>query len=230
MVKKSQTKKQTVLYWIVGNVTRLYAKLFLRLKIYFGNDAKSFHESIFGSTEGPFIIAPNHASYLDPTLISGSWPAPLHFFAGTHLFEKSKWFSFVLKNLHTHPVNRENGVVALKEAVRFVKNDRQSIVMFPEGTRSMTGQLQALQEGVAFIALKGGAKIVPTCIRGAYEFWPKYSRWPKIFGSVTVHFGDPIDPKDFIGEDGLKNDTKAIIQKITSKIRASIQDLDSRAP
>ncbi len=182
--------KQTLVYWVITSLAWLYAKLFFRLEVLFEKGETEF----FSAINGPLIIAPNHVSYIDPLLIASLWPKPLYFFAGDHLFQKSKWFAWLLKQLHSYPVNRSHGVSAVKEAVRLVMQEKLSIVIFPEGTRSQDGVLQTMQDGVAFISLKSGASIVPISISGTYEAWPKQQRYPKLFGKIIVRVGAPINP------------------------------------
>ncbi len=216
-----KVSRKTLVYWLVTSTTWLYAKLFFRLQVVFDGNEKDFFEKI----QDPVIIAPNHVSYIDPPLIGGIWPKPLHFFAGLHLFQKSRFFSWLLKKLHSHPVNRENGAHALKEAIRLVSREKLSIVLFPEGTRSQTGMLQPLQEGVAFIAMKSGAKIIPAYIYGAHQAWPRNAKRPKLFGKIVVHFGRPIDPNEVVLANPEKS-SKEVLRDITLQLQRSLEDLE----
>ncbi len=142
------------------------------------------------------IIAPNHASFLDPPLVNISHPIPLHFFARKTLF-KNRFLSYFLKKLYAHPVGPgSEGMRALAQAKKLLENN-EIVVMFPEGTRSEDGTLLPLRRGVVSLSLKSKAPIVPLCIQGAYEIWPRGSKFPKIGGKITLTYGKPLNPNNY---------------------------------
>ena len=88
---------------------------------------------------GPVIVCANHISNLDPPLVGGSIQREMFFIAKEELFEK-KWLSKLLSSINVFPIKRgmsDRG--ALRKALGILKND-QGLVIFPEGTRSKTGQ------------------------------------------------------------------------------------------
>jgi 1-acyl-sn-glycerol-3-phosphate acyltransferase len=154
------------------------------------------------ATVGTCIIAPNHASYLDPPLISASWPAPLYFFAGSHLFKK-RLLRALLSRLHTQPVVKGKELATVRSAAQLLKSGK-SIVLFPEGTRSYDGQLQELRTGVALLSTLSGCPIIPCFIQGTQKAWPKEQHYPTLFGNTTTcRFGKPIYPKSFTSKEEL---------------------------
>ena len=111
--------------WIIG-------KIFYRLKVY-GLE----HYYPRGA-----ILACNHTSYLDPPIVSVSWPEEVHFLARKTLFRQS-WFGGLIRRMNTHPITGESGdVQVIKMITEFLENG-QKVVLFPEGTRSENGELQA---------------------------------------------------------------------------------------
>ncbi len=215
---KKSTRKGGWFYRGVIALFYVYMKLFFRLKISYIDK-----ESIQALGEGPYIIAPNHISYLDPPLVAASWPGPLHFFASEHLFQQSKWFSWILGRLNSHPVNRDHGVQAIKDAIHLLHKERKSIVVFPEGTRSADGVIkQELEEGVAFMSVKAECPIIPAYIKGAYQIWPRNRAFPRCWGKLSIVFGRPIDPSTF--EETGRNR----IHALTNRLRQELEALSKR--
>jgi 1-acyl-sn-glycerol-3-phosphate acyltransferase len=143
------------------------------------------------------IIAPNHASFLDPPLVSLAHPNPMHFFARKTLF-KNKIFSYLLSKVNAHPIaSGAEGMRALAFAKKLLNNN-EMVVLFPEGTRSKDGTLLPLRKGVISLAIKSQVSITPMYIKGAYEIWPRGSTFPKLRGKVTCTYGKPLNPKNYL--------------------------------
>lgn len=143
------------------------------------------------------IVAPNHSSFLDPPLVSICQPTPMHFFARKTLF-KNRLFAYFLKKLNAHPIaSGAEGVRALAQARRLLESG-ETVVLFPEGTRSKDGTLLPLRTGVVRLSLKSKVPITPIYIDGAYEIWPRESTFPKIGGKVTVTFGPALHPNNYL--------------------------------
>lgn len=137
------------------------------------------------------IIAPNHASYLDPPLVAASWKGELHFFAGAHLFKKS-FLGFLLPKINCHPVVPGKERATIRQAVDLLKQGKK-VVLFPEGTRSKDGRLLALKTGVAYISLLTGCPIVPCYVEGTHDAWPKGKRLPQLSRlPLLCRFGNPL--------------------------------------
>jgi 1-acyl-sn-glycerol-3-phosphate acyltransferase len=180
--------KMPWLYRIVLCVAYLYAKIFLRLSI-----------KVSGQfPKGAGLIAANHASFLDPLLVSVSFPEEIHFLARKSLFENRLFGSFI-RNLNAHPISGDGKDMAIFRAVSEILDHNQKVLLFPEGKRSFDGQLQPLKQGVALMALKNQVPIIPCWIEGSLKVWPRHKRLPHLFGKVTCIFGPPIYPA--VGED-----------------------------
>ena len=110
---------------------------------------------------GSAIIVSNHWSLGDPILLAIVSPRIIHFMAKKELFEK-KVPRFILQRLlFTFPVNRKQADMAsLKQAMHLLERGKV-FGIFPEGRRSVTGELDTLEKGAAFLALKTGAPIIP---------------------------------------------------------------------
>ena len=140
--------------------------------------------------KGPCIIAANHCSYLDPPLVGIACKRAIHYLARKSLLDVPILGS-ILPDLNVIPVDQKNADrSALMGAIRVIRHGG-AVLIFPEGTRSEDGSLQAARPGLGMIAAKTGAPIVPLCITGSYEGLPKGARWPKT-GQISVLIGSPI--------------------------------------
>lgn len=132
--------------------------------------------------QGSAVICSNHISNLDPPLVGASIARQIHFMAKDELFRIPIIARF-LRALNAFPVKRGEGdAAAVKNAIRLLRNG-QMLGIFPEGTRSKTGELGKAHIGAALIALKGKAPIVPVAIIGPY----------RLFRRVKLVIGEPID-------------------------------------
>lgn len=140
--------------------------------------------------EGPAIVVSNHVNYLDPMAMGAVSSRPLHFMAKEELFANAfgGWF---LRNVDAFPVRRgQSDRRAIRHALRILA-EGHLLAMFPEGTRSRTGELQELQRGAALLALKSGAPVVPMVVTGAYEALSGGRKMPRRV-PMAVHIGEPL--------------------------------------
>ena len=113
---------------------------------------------------GPLIIVANHQSYFDPTLLSTSLPRKIVFLAKSELFKGfiASWF---LRSYGAFPLNRDSSDIrAYRWALNHLSHDG-AVVLFPEGTRT-NGSMRKAHTGVARIALKSSAPLLPIGITG----------------------------------------------------------------
>lgn len=155
----------------------------------------SGHEFIPKS--GPFILAANHASFLDPPAIGCRVSRQIHYFARKTLF-KPGLPAKILYEVNTIPVDLENegDISALKAVFRILKAG-DGILLFPEGTRTHDGALQSPQSGVGMIACKSAVPVVPCRIFGSYEAFGRHQRRPTFNTPVDVAFAPALLPKDY---------------------------------
>ncbi len=146
--------------------------------------------------EGSFLIAANHASFLDPPLIGCQVQRQISYFARKTLW-KPGFASWWLDTVGTIPVDRDGGqdVSAIKRVLKALKDDR-GLILFPEGTRSPTGALQAPKAGVGLICCRAQVPVIPARIFGSFEAYGK-SRGLHLGIPVSIVFGTPIAPADY---------------------------------
>jgi long-chain acyl-CoA synthetase len=145
-------------------------------------------------TQGPLLFTPNHASYLDAGVMIAALPwrqLRRTYWAGwSGVMYSSVLRAIISRSARVFPVDPDRDPTAAMRTAHELLARGDSVVWFPEGWRSPTGELQAFQAGVGML-LKGGAvTAIPTAIHGAFAAWPKHERWPR-FVPVRVVFGAP---------------------------------------
>ena len=148
--------------------------------------------------EGPVVIASNHLSLLDPPVLGAAATRTVHFMAKSELFTPA-WFGALIRKLGAFPVKRgEMDREAIKTGLAILKENKV-LAVFPEGTRSKTGELGRAGGGAFMMGVKRKAKIVPAYIYGTDL--SRHPGWPK----VRVIFGKPIeyDPDMGTGRESL---------------------------
>ncbi|MFO7173327.1 MAG: lysophospholipid acyltransferase family protein [Bacillota bacterium] len=136
--------------------------------------------------EGPAILFANHLSWHDIPLLAIAAPRPIRFMAKAELF-RPPLVGAVLRFFGAFPVRR--GAAdrqAIREALAALAAG-ELLGIFPEGTRVRPGQTGRAEPGVAYLAWKSGAPVVPAAISGT----------PRLFGRVTVRIGPPIRLEGF---------------------------------
>jgi 1-acyl-sn-glycerol-3-phosphate acyltransferase len=136
--------------------------------------------------EGPVVICANHINNLDPPLVGCAISRKVHFMAKEELF-RVPVLGPIVRILGAFPVKRGAGDrQALKTSIQILKENKV-LGIFPEGTRSKTGELGKAHPGAALIALKTNSPIVPAAIIGPY----------RLFRPIRIVFGKPIDLTPF---------------------------------
>jgi len=142
---------------------------------------------------GPFLITPNHVSYLDAMAIAAGLPwSRLRqlYWAGDVLRLFSNPLSrMISRAIHLFPVDASHPSAALETARRVLRAGNV-LVWFPEGWRSPDGRLQRFLPGIGQLLLRSGAPAVPAYIAGSFEALPRTRRIPKLH-PISVAFGRP---------------------------------------
>jgi 1-acyl-sn-glycerol-3-phosphate acyltransferase len=111
--------------------------------------------------DGPCIIASNHVDFYDPLFLASAMPKRVLFFMAKQSLFEIPVFGRIIKMLGAFPVSRGEGdVSAIRRSVAILKENK-TLAMFPEGTRSGTGELLQGLDGVGLIAERSKAPIIP---------------------------------------------------------------------
>jgi long-chain acyl-CoA synthetase len=176
------------LFWFA--LTRAFsfaARIFLRLRV----------KRPAAFLQGPFVLCPNHLSYLDDPLVVGALPFAVFrriFFLGSSKYFRNPALGWLARMCRVVPVDAD---VNLLKALRMAKAglERGMVAcIFPEGTRSFDGSLQPLRQGTAILATALGVPVVPMGISGTFEVLPR-DRGFQGLHSCAVSAGDPVVPE-----------------------------------
>lgn len=165
---------------------------------------------------GGFVLAANHASNLDPPLISVSMWRECHTLAKQELFD-IPLIGKAIRRLHSHPINRA-GVDrrALRECAELLTSG-EILLLFPEGTRTEDGQFLPAKPGAGMIAAQAGVPIVPVYIEGSFDAMPRGVNLPRP-RKVRVRFGKPFLPDEVLGEGGRREKYQALADAMMQRI------------
>ena len=179
-------------------------------------------------SEGPVILAGNHASFLDPPMIGSAVRRPINYLARESLF-RFPVFGWYLKALNSVPVDRDGqGAKGLKMILdRLMKGG--GIILFPEGTRTSDGNLQPARSGIGLTVIKSDAPVVPVRVFGTFIAWNRKQLFPRP-RKVIVKFGKPLDFKKLREESKNcpKKRLKEIYQEVADQIMEEIAVLEPK--
>ena len=168
------------MYAVIIRLARLFAWLFYRHRVYGREHLK----------DGAFIIAPNHVSYLDPPLTAVSSPKKVYFLARKTLFKGL--FGKLIYLLGSRPVSSDTANAQVFKEIEALLKRGERIIIFPEGTRSETGEFNEVKAGIFLLFQRTHCGIQPTYLFGTNKVWGKEARRPKLFGRTGCVFGSPI--------------------------------------
>jgi len=168
---------------------------------------------------GPFLIAANHTSHLDPPFIGCHIPRQLRFFARKSLW-KSKPLGWWLDMIESIAVDRDTGDVGAIRKVLQALHENRGIVLFPEGTRSPDGRLQTPKPGVGLMACKTGAPVIPCRIFGSYEAFGKNTRFPHFGYPISIVYGPAITAAEYDAPEAGKARYQIASERIFERIAA----------
>lgn len=133
-------------------------------------------------SDGRIVVCANHQSNWDPIVLASYFPRKISWMGKKELFEK-KHLAVPLRWLGVFPVDRQIAdVSAVKNALRILKDERV-LGIFPEGTRVKGFDPKNAKSGVALLAIKAKAPVIPVLITSSY----------KLFGELHINIGEPID-------------------------------------
>lgn len=175
-----------MLYWMGKIIFFLFFTLFCRWKV-------TGTENL--PRRGPVIVVSNHLSLWDPVAVGVALPRRVYFMAKEELF-RLPLVGWVLKGLGAFPVRRGEGdLAAMRQAIRLLRQGKV-VGIFPEGGRSRSGVLQPFQRGVAVLAAKTGAPVVPVALIGTNRIIGRGG----FFHPFCVRVGQPIYPELAVGQ------------------------------
>jgi 1-acyl-sn-glycerol-3-phosphate acyltransferase len=178
---------------------------------------------------GPVILAANHLSFADEFFTPMAARRQVHYFAKAEYFTtpgvRGRMMAAFFYGMGQVPVARADtkSAAAVIEIGVEVLREGKALGIFPEGTRSPDGQLHKFRTGVARLALRSGAPVVPVGLIGTREVQPPGSRrWHRV--PVAIHFGAPLN----FGDRAAEERSSRVLREVTDTIRAAVQELSAQ--
>ena len=144
--------------------------------------------------DGAFIVVSNHCSNFDPPLlgwaVGNSAGRVVHFMSK---IEMRSWpvIGWLATQSGVYFVRRGESDRSAQRFSLEALADGRPIALFPEGTRSRNGRMQAFKPGAAFLAMRSGASVLPVGISGTHKLFPNGSRWPHP-SRIRILIGEPL--------------------------------------
>ncbi len=166
----------------------------------------------------PQVLVSNHASWFDVLVLAGWIPGPYRFVAKKELEKVPIWGPAWLAcgHISIDRQDRSRAIESLSVARKRLEEDRPTVILFPEGTRSTTGELRSFKKGAFVLAIQANVEVVPAAILGSREVMAKGSWRIRTGRTITVRFGEPI------AVEGLRSDDR---DDLTQRAREAVSAL-----
>jgi 1-acyl-sn-glycerol-3-phosphate acyltransferase len=195
------------------------ARLFLRLEVTGIEKLRSL--------ESPFLICPNHQSFLDPILVCSTYPyATLKniFHVGASEYWHNFFTAQLARLLNIVPVDPDTNLLKAMRAGAAGLRAGKILNIYPEGERSFDGLLHPFKKGAAILASELDLPIVPVALDGVYKVWARKSRRLRL-ARVKIHFGTPMRTRDQ-ELNGSKDDKyRALTNALSVRIRQMLDEM-----
>ena len=177
---------------------------------------------------GPFILSPNHQSYLDAFLLVACLPYRHFrrmFFVGASEYFATPFMRRVARAIHVVPVDPDTNLVRAMQAGAFGLRNDKVLILFPEGERSIDGGVKTFKKGAAILSHNLGVPIVPVAIDGVFDVWPRNRpfRWKALLpgsGSrVLLAIGEPL-ASAAAGDAAATERLRAAVERMWLELRA----------
>jgi len=175
----------------------------------------------------PYILAANHSSHLDSIAIRevlGRRAADLHVMGAKDYFFDTRLKSwFFTTFLNALPIDRAGNVAEGLATCKAVLENGRAILLFPEATRSISGELQSFKPGIGVLGIELNAPVYPVYLRGTYESLPKGRSLPRPT-RIEVRIGARI-PFDALKAEREKSSPTDLYRKAAALVRSKIEGL-----
>ena len=197
--------------WFTHNIMKNAAKIFL--KLYFRLKGEGFENL----PDGPFILAPNHQSFFDGLFVAVFLKNKLMkktYFYAKEKHINNKLIKFIADRNNVIVMDLSDLKTSLQKMAEVLKRGK-NIIIFPEGTRTHTGELGDFKKTFAILSRELNVPIVPVAINGAYDALPRGTHFPRPWKKINVKFLKPVLPENHSYE-SLKN---TVFEKVSNQLK-----------
>ena len=181
--------------------------------------------------EGPFVVAPNHLSYVDSFVVAAALDRRTlrrtHWAGWTGAAFGNPVTRAVSRLAQAFPVDPERAGASSLAFGAMVLKQGNGMVWFPEGQRSADGKLQPFKAGIGMLLDRYRVPVIPVSINGSYEVMPPGKILPRP-GRITVTFGEPLDPNDLEREGDGEEPRDRIVSALREHVARLVSE-DSRS-
>ncbi|MBZ5541029.1 MAG: AMP-binding protein [Acidobacteriia bacterium] len=189
--------------------------------------------------DGAFLLCPNHQSYLDAFLLVSALPWPMFrrlFFVGASEYFATPLRARAARALHVAPVDPDTHLLQALQAGVFGLRHGRILVLFPEGERSIDGEIKKFRKGAAILAAHTQVPVVPAAFEGLFAVWPRNRAlcWraflPWKHTRVTLRFGPVIPAAPAPGAEATQAQSEALYAAFAEHLRGNVVDLQTSLP
>jgi long-chain acyl-CoA synthetase len=174
--------------------------------------------------EPPYLICPNHQSYIDPFLVCSTYPRRVlkkTFHVGSSMYFTNRLMAQLGRLINVIPIDPDVQLLHAMRAGAVGLRAGKILNIYPEGQRSFDGQLHEFKKGAAILATELNLPIVPVALDGAFRIWPRKS-WRIRMAKVKITFGEPIEARTIISGE---TDEETAYEKVTAVLKQRIQQM-----
>jgi long-chain acyl-CoA synthetase len=149
-------------------------------------------------SEGPYILYVNHTSYFDGVLVGASLPRfPMLdlFFVGFRPYFNVPIIRSLVRVGRIIPIDFSSHLLEALRSCFYVLNSGKKLCLFPEGIRTLDGEITRFKRGFGILAKETGVRLVPVVLEGSYQAWPRTRKFPRCY-PIKVKFGKPLEVEE----------------------------------
>ncbi len=196
--------------------------IYVAARLLFRMDVKG--RELLSQLEPPYLICPNHQSYIDPFLVCSTYPREVLqsiFHVGASMYFTNAAMAQLARLINVVPIDPDVQLLQAMRAGAAGLRAGKILNIYPEGQRSFDGQLHMFKKGAAILATELNLQIVPVALDGPYLIWPRKS-WRFRLAKVKIRFGEPIGAGTITSNE--KNEEVAY-EKVTAVVKQRIQEM-----
>jgi long-chain acyl-CoA synthetase len=173
--------------------------------------------------KGPFILCPNHTSYLDAFVVASSVSLNCEinlFFLGFKEYFIQPVIKNLIKLMRVIPIDPAVELVSAMQASSFVIRNKKMLCIFPEGQRSIDGEVKGFKKGIGILAKELDVPLIPVYIEGAFNAWPR-AQWLPRPHPIRIIFGKPLEVSHLSAAGrtkGAQDDYEAVAMGLREKL------------
>lgn len=176
---------------------------------------------------GPFLLCPNHQSYLDALCLISALPYGIFrqvFFVGATEYFASPVMRWVARMINLIPVDPDANLVRAMQAGAFGLRNGKVLVLFPEGERSIDGTVRRFKKGASILSQHLQVPIVPAAFEGLHDVWPRGKSFQRL-ARVSLRFGPPVRPPAAISSAEAESSYAAAAEQLRAHVETIWREL-----